>query len=125
MTIRQRSSGGFCSAQFWIEGELYQFTFNGKKGMPLITSKKEAKEYEIDLKRQIKTGTLLKDSDLKNFAKFFDEIYMDYSRKHKVPLAVEFDEFYGKRLVDEFGAKTLTQISPRIGGELFGAIATD
>ncbi len=114
MTIRQRSSGGFCSAQFWIEGELYQFTFNGKKGMPLITSKKEAKEYEIDLKRQIKTGTLLKDSDLKNFAKFFDEIYMDYSRKHKVPLAVEFDEFNGKRLVDEFGAKTLTQISPRM-----------
>src|SRR5436309_532547 len=105
MTIRQRSRGGFCSTQFWIDGEFYQFTFNGKKDMPLITSRKEAKEFEIDLKRQIKTGTLLKDSDLRNFAKFFDEIYMDYSRKHKVPLSVDFDELYGRRLVEEFGGK--------------------
>ena len=114
MTIRQRSIGGFCSTQFWIDGELYQFTFNGKKGMPLITSRKDAREFESDLKRQIKTGTFLKDSDLKNFGKFFNEIYMDYSRQHKAQLSTEFDEFFGKRLLDEFGAKTLTQISPRM-----------
>jgi integrase len=114
MTIRQRSRRGFCSSQFWIDGQFYQFTFNGKKDMPLITSRKEAKEYEIDLKRQIKTGTLLKDSDLKNFAKFFKEIYMDYSRKHKAPLSVNFDAYNGKRLVEEFGGNALTQISPRM-----------
>ena len=114
MTIRQRSKGGFCSSQFWVDGDCYQFTFNGKKGMPLITSRKEAKEYEIDLKRQIKTGMLLKDSDLKNFAKFFEEIYMDYSRKHKAPLSVNFDKYNGKRLLDEFGDRALTQISPRM-----------
>jgi hypothetical protein len=92
MTIRQRGKAGICSAEFWIAGEFYQFTFNGKKGMPLITAKKQAKELdEDDLKRQIKTGTFLKDTDLKNFAKFFDEIYMDYSRQHKTPLATEFD----------------------------------
>src|SRR4030095_5942271 len=114
MTIRQRSSGGFCSAQFWIYGQVYQFTFNGKKGMPQLTSKKEARDFEAELKRKVKTGTLLKDADLKNFEKFFEEIYMDYSRKHKVPLSVDFDEFHGRYLVSEFGAKTLTQISPRM-----------
>ena len=69
---------------------------------------------EGDLKREIRTGTFLKDSDLSNFAKFFDEIYMDYSRQHKTPDATKFDEYYGKRLVDEFGARTLAQITPRM-----------
>ena len=114
MTIRQRGKEGICESQFWMEGEFYQFTFNGKRGMPLITSKRQAKEKEDDLKREIRTGTFLKDSDLKNFAKFFDEIYMDYSRKHKTPLATGFDECYGKRLLEKFGKKTLLQITPRM-----------
>src|SRR5205085_8073655 len=79
MTIRQRGKEGICESQFWIDGEFHQFTFNGKKGMPLITSKRQAKEHENDLKQQIRAGTFLKDSDLKNFAKFFNEIYLDYS----------------------------------------------
>jgi integrase len=114
MTIRQRGREGICESQFWIDGEFYQFTFNGKKGMPSITTKRQARGYEDDLKRLIRMGTFLKDSDLKNFAKFFDEIYLDYSRKHKTPLATEFDEHYGKRLLDEFGKKTLIQITPRM-----------
>jgi integrase/recombinase XerD len=114
MTIRQRGKEGICESQFWMDGEFYQFTFNGKKGMPLITSKRQAKEKEDDLKREIRTGTFLKDSALKNFAKFFDEIYMDYSRKHKTPLASEFDEQYGRRLLEKFGKKTLLQITPRM-----------
>ena len=114
MTIRQRGKEGICESQFWMDGEFYQFTFNGKKGMPLITSKRQAKEKEDDLKREIRTGTFLKDSELKNFAKFFGEIYMDYSRRHKTPLATEFDEQYGKRLLEKFGKKTLLQITPRM-----------
>lgn len=114
MTIRQRGKEGICESQFWVDGEFHQFTFNGKKGMPLITSKRQAREYEDDLKRQIRTGTFLKDFDLKNFAKFFNEIYMDYSRKHKTLLATEFDQQYGKRLLEEFGKKTLLQITPRM-----------
>jgi hypothetical protein len=81
MTIRQRGKEGICESQFWIEGTFYQFTFNGKDDRPLITSKKKAKEQEYELKREIRMGTILKDSELKNFAKFFDQIYMDYSRK--------------------------------------------
>ena len=114
MTIRQRGREGICESQFWIDGEFHQFTFNGKKGMPLITSKKQARDYEDDLKRQIRTGTFLKDSDLKNFAKCFNEIHMDYSRNHKTPLATEFDEQYGRRLLEEFGKKTLHHITPRM-----------
>ena len=85
--IRKRGRKGVCSAEFMIDGQTYQFTFNGKKDMPLITSKTEAREYEDELKRKVVSGLLLKQSDLKNFAKFFDDIYMDYSRKHKVPSA--------------------------------------
>jgi integrase len=114
MTIRQRSKEGICSAEFWVDGEFYQFTFNGKKGMPLITSKKQAREKESDLKGEIRTGTFLEDSDLSNFAKFFGEIYMGYSRQHKTPDATKFDEYYGKRFVDEFDARTLAQITPRM-----------
>jgi len=112
--IRKRGRKGLCSTEFMIDGHTYQFTFNGKKGMPLITSKTEAREYEDDLKRQVMTGMFLKDSDLKTFARFFDEIYMAYSRKHKVPLSTAFDEYHGKLLVEEFGKKTLSQISPRM-----------
>jgi integrase len=114
MTIRQRGKDGICESQFWVDGTFYQFTFNGKNGRPLITSKKKAKEQEYELKREIRMGTNLKDSDLKNFARFFDEIYLDYSRKHKTPLSTAFDEQFGKRLVEEFGNKTLNQITPRM-----------
>lgn len=52
MTIRQRSKEGICSAEFRVDGEFYQFTFNGKKGMPLITSKKQAREKVLAIKKE-------------------------------------------------------------------------
>lgn len=58
--IRKRGRKGFCSAEFMVDGQTYQFTFNGKKGMPLITSKTEAREHENELKRQVMSGLLLK-----------------------------------------------------------------
>jgi hypothetical protein len=114
MTIRQRGKEGICESQFWVDGTFYQFTFNGKKGQPLIFSKKKAKEKEYELKREIRLGTNHKDSELKNFAKFFDEIYMDYSHKHKSPISTAFDEQFGKRLVEEFGNQSLNKITPRM-----------
>jgi integrase len=114
MTIRQRGKEGICESQFWVDGTFYQFTFNGKKGKPLISSKKKAKEKEYELKREIRLGTNHKDSELKNFAKFFDEIYMDYSRKHEQPVSTSFDKQFGKRLVEEFGDQSLNQITPRM-----------
>ncbi len=114
MTIRQRGKEGICESQFWIDGTFYQFTFNGKSGRPLITSKKLAREKEYELKREIRLGTNYKDSELKNFATFFEQIYMDYSRKHKTAVSTAFDKQFGKRLVEEFGDKTLNQITPRM-----------
>ncbi len=82
--------------------------------MPLITSKREARERESELKRQIKAGTFLNDSPLKNFTKFYKEIFMDYSRENKSELAVKFDEYYGTILIAEFGRFDLGQLTPRI-----------
>jgi integrase len=113
MTIRQRGKEGICESQFWVDGTFYQFTFNGKSGRPLITAKKEAREKEYELKREIRMGTNHKESELKQFAIFFDQIYMDHSRKHKQPLSTNFDQQNGKRLVEEFGQKTLSQITAR------------
>src|SRR6266496_2213801 len=114
MTIRQRGKEGICESQFWVDGTFYQFTFNGKSGRPLITSKKDAREKEYELKREIRLGTNHKDSELKNFARFFDGIFMDYSRRHKTAISIAFDEQFGKRLVEEFRNKTLNQITPRM-----------
>ena len=114
MTIRQRGKEGICESQFWVDGTFYQFTFNGKNDRPLITSKKKAREKEYELKREIRMGTNLKDTELKNFAEFFDQIYMDYSRKHKEALSSAFDEQFGKRLIEEFGNTSLSQITPRM-----------
>src|SRR5260370_21314035 len=114
MTVRQRGKEGICESQFQVDGTFYQLSLNGKKGQPLIIYKKKGKEKEYELKREIRLGTNYKDSELKNFAKFFDEIYMDYSRKHKQPVSTAFDEQFGKRLVEEFGDKSLNQITPRM-----------
>src|SRR5260370_6824421 len=114
MTIRQRGKEGICESQFWIDGTFYQFTFNGKNERPLITSKKQAREKDDELKREIRMGTILRDFQVKNFARCFDEIYMDYSRKHKTPVSIAFDEQFGKRLVENFGNRTLNQITPRM-----------
>jgi integrase len=59
-------------------------------------------------------GTFIQGSPLKNFAKFYEEIFMDYSRNHKSELATKFDEYYGKILLDGFGGRDLGQITPRM-----------
>lgn len=93
--------------------------------MPLIILKRQAREYENDLKRQIKTGAFLKDSDLKNFAKFFNEIYMDYSRKHKTPLSTQFDKYYGKRLLRRVRRKNALSNYSALDRELPCQITSD
>lgn len=114
MSVRQRGKNTVCVLNFNIEGQYYTFTLNGKKGMPLITSKREARDYEAELKRQIKTGRFLADTELKNFGKFFNEIYLDYSKQHKSKLANEFDEYHGEMLLKAFGNKNLNQITPKM-----------
>jgi len=114
MTIKQRGKDKICSSEFYIDGQAYRFSFNGKKGQPLITSKREAREREIELKKQIRAGTFIEETPLQNFMRFFDEVFMDYSRNHKSEKAKAFDEYYGEHLKSEFGQKKLMQITPRM-----------
>jgi integrase len=112
MTISKRGKEGICSTVFHLENQVYAFSFNGKKGMPLITDKRKAREYEIELKKQIRAGTFMQESPVENFGRFYDEIFMDNSRKYKSELSIEFDDYYGKRLKEEFGQLKLSQITP-------------
>lgn len=112
MTISKRGKEGICSTVFHIEKQVYCFSFNGKHGMPLITDKRKAREYEVELKKQIRSGTFMQESPVQNFGRFYDEIFMDNSRKYKSDLGVEFDGYYGKRLKEEFGHLKLSQITP-------------
>jgi integrase len=112
MTISKRGKEGICSTVFHLENQVYCFSFNGKHGMPLITDKRKAREYEIELKKQIRQGTFVLESPIQNFGRFYDEIFMDNSRKYKSDLSIEFDDYYGKRLKEEFGPLKLSQITP-------------
>ena len=112
MTIKKRGKDGICSSEFYVDGQAYRFSFNGKKGMPLITNKKEALEYEVLLRRKIRAGTFTQDSPLQNFSKFYADVFMAYSKQHKSDKAQMFDEYYGTYLLDEFGKRRLSQITP-------------
>jgi integrase len=113
MTVSKRGKEGVCSVVFQLEGQTYCFTFNGKKGMPLITDKRLAKEKEVELKKQIRMGTFLQESPVQNFGRFYKEVFMDYSKDYKSDLGQDFDEYYGKRLIEEFGHLKFSQITPR------------
>ena len=114
MTIKQRGRSKICSSAFQMDGQDFFFAFNGKKGMPLITNKSEAKVYEAKLKTELQAGTFIADSPLQNFARFYEEVFMDYSRQHKVKKAQMFDSYYGEMLIAEFGKLKLYQVKPRM-----------
>ncbi len=113
MTVSKRGKEGICSVVFQLEGQTFCFTFNGKKGMPLITDKRLAKEKEVELKKQIRMGTFLQESPVQNFGRFYKEVFMGYSKDYKSELGQDFDEYYGKRLIEEFGHLKFSQITPR------------
>jgi integrase len=111
MTISKRGKEGICSTVFHLENQAHCFSFNGKKGMPLITDKRKAREFEIELKKQIRNGTFMQESPVQNFSRFYTEIFMDYSKQYKSELGREFDAYYGKRLIEVFGHLKLSQIT--------------
>lgn len=114
MTIKQRGKEKICTSAFTIEGRYYVFTFNGNRGQPLITSKRKAREREVELQKQIRAGTFIAESSAQTFARFYDEVFLDYSRSHKSEKSTDFDEYYGRSLKAEFGQKKLSQITPRM-----------
>lgn len=113
MSIRKRGREGVCSSQFDFNGQTYCFTFNGKDAMPYITDKREARDYEAEIRAKLRAGTFLQHAGASNFARFFEQIFMDYARREKSPLAVQFDEYNGRYLLEEFGKLELNQITTR------------
>ncbi len=110
MTVRKR--GQFYSCQFKIDGEFHRYTFNGNDGQPYAKTKTEAKRIEENLKHSIRDGSFIQNAELSVFAKFFDEVYMPYSKKHKV--SWEDDEQRGRKLKQAFGDKRFHQITRRM-----------
>jgi len=82
--------------------------------MPLITDKREAREYEHQLKRQLKAGTFIANSPIQNFGRFYRDVFIAYGREHKSEQAQLFDEYYGQSLIAEFGELRFSQITPRM-----------
>src|SRR5947209_3377971 len=119
MTIKQNRRTGVCYSAFVFEGQTHNFSFNGKKGQPLITSKREAREREAELKTQMRAGTYLANSPLQNFSKFYKEVFLNPEtwrvegddKEFRAGLTKEFDEYYGKNLIAAFGSKKLSQIT--------------
>lgn len=115
MTIRKRKGAdGYCVSAFTLDGTYYWFPFDGKKGLPFITDEEEAKEYENKLKKELRAGVFVKHSPLRNFTKFYQEVFLKNSRESKSTLAQCFDEYYGEILLEEFGRKDLGDITPRM-----------
>lgn len=120
MTIKQNKRTGVCYSAFEFEGQTFNFSFNGKKGQPLITSKREAREREAELKAQMRAGTYFANSPLQNFSKFYKDVFLNpdtwqvegSDKSFRGGLTKEFDEYYGENLVAAFGLKKLSQISP-------------
>jgi integrase len=112
MTVSKRGKDGICSTVFQVEGKTYCFSFNGKKGLPLITDKRLAKEKEVELKKQIRAGTFMQDSVAQNFGYFYNEVFRKQAGEYKSELGQDFDEYYGKHLIAEFGHLKLSQITP-------------
>lgn len=114
MTIKQRGREGICTSAFTHDGHYHVFVFNGKKGQPLITSKKEAREMEAKIRNDMRAGIFVKNSPLRNFGKFYNESFLGYSRDNKSQLAQDFDKYYGEILLAEFSRKDLGDITPRM-----------
>src|SRR5215207_202270 len=108
MTVRKR--GKYCSYEFWVKGERYTGTFNGKDGR-IVTEKREARIYEAIELRKVLDGTYHSEHDreeLKDFSTFVDKV--------DLPFANENHSGYGH---DVYRTDVLKQV---FGGKRFDEI---
>jgi integrase len=110
MSIRKR--GRFYDFEFMEDGRRYSGTLNGRDGTPYAGSKQEARDHESEIRIQVPTGTYGKEVGLTDFGKFFDDVYMKYSKEHKA--SWKHDEYRGKVFKKFFQGKTFSQITPML-----------
>jgi len=110
MAVRER--GAYIAYEFWLDGQYYSGTFNGKKGMPLCTNKREARDKVAVLRQKIREGNgpNRKREELKDFATFVDRIYLPFAeRNHSSP---RHAEFRCEVLKKHFAGKKFDEITP-------------
>jgi integrase len=93
-------------------GQRFYRTFNGQDGMPLAHTKAEARDFESAIRIQVRKGTYSKTGELKDFGRFFDEVFLHYAKAHKA--SWRHDEFRGEVLKAFFFGKKFSQITPML-----------
>jgi hypothetical protein len=106
-----RKRGKFFEFEFMESGERIFGTFNGKKGIPLVGSKGQAKDCEFAIRSQVRIGTYGKQPRSEKFAEFF-EVYMVYAKENTVDW--KHAEFRGEVLKQFFADKKFSEITPLI-----------
>jgi integrase len=108
-----RKRGKYYHFEIWLGGERRAYgSFNGKDGLPLAKDKREARDFEGQIRQQVIEGTWRQGEDrdsLKDFATFVDRVYLPYARaNHACPA---HDEFRSRTLKDYFGGRNLSRIT--------------
>lgn len=110
MAVRER--GAYIAYEFWLDGQYYSGTFNGKKGMPLCTNKREARDKVAVLRQKIREGNgpNRKREELKDFTTFVDRVFLPFAKEHHA--SYRHDEFRCATLKKHFAGKKFEEITP-------------
>jgi integrase len=108
-----RKRGRYYHFEIWLGGERKAYgSFNGKDGLPLAKDKREARDFEGQIRRQVIDGTWRQGEDrdsLKDFATFVDKVYLPYAHANHAEPA--HDEFRSQTLKEYFSGKRLNEIT--------------
>ena len=110
MYIRKR--GQFYHYEFFVNGNRYAGSFNGKNGAKTAANKKEATEFAYQERRKALDGTFrdeMEREELKDFATFVDKVYLPFAREHHSSSV--HDEFRCEVMKEYFKAKRFDEIT--------------
>lgn len=110
MPVRKR--GKFCDFEFWLDGRHYSGTFNGKKGLPVCTDRRQARDLVAIERQKIREGNLphQKREESKDFSAFVDRVYLPFAKEHHS--WPRHDEFRCEVLKKHFAGKRFDEITP-------------
>jgi len=110
MYIRKR--GQFYHYEFFVNGNRYAGSFNGKNGAKTAANKKEATEFAYQERRKVLDGTFrdeMEREELKDFVTFVDKVYLPFAREHHS--SSTHDEFRCEVMKEYFKAKRFDEIT--------------
>jgi len=110
MYIRKR--GQFYHYEFFVNGNRYAGSFNGKNGAKTAANKKEATEFAYQERRKVLDGTFrdeMEREELKDFVTFVDKVYLPFAREHHS--SSTHDEFRCEVMKEYFKTKRFDDIT--------------